>query len=83
MPKQTTWIAREPDGVKREVRVTITHRGLRWQHKRADEERWHYDEKPRPDDWDALEDILVRRTGRGRNVDALALVRRIKPHTGS
>ncbi|MDA1045149.1 MAG: hypothetical protein O3C57_08005 [Verrucomicrobia bacterium] len=83
MPKQTSFIAREPDGIKREVRVTITRRELRWQHKREDEERWHYDEDPRAEDWVALEDILERRSGRGRHSDALALVRRLKPQTGS
>ncbi len=79
MPKQTSWIAREPDGVKREVRVSIHRQILRWQFKRYDEERWLYDAEPRPEDWAALEDILQRRSGRGRNTDALALVQRLRP----
>ena len=74
MPRQTSWTKREPDGVKREVRVTISGNNVRWQFKRDDEERWLYD----TEDWVALEDILERRAGLGRAVSALTLVRRLR-----
>ena len=82
MARQTSWTAREPDGVKREVRVSIHGRRLRWQFKRADEARWRYDDEPRPDDWEALEDILTRRAGRGRVLSALATVRELRAKAG-
>lgn len=83
MPKQTSWTLRESDGVKREVRVTLDSRTIKWQFKRTDEERWDYDSEPRPDDWDALEDILARRKGRGRQQNSLERVQRIRQTLGA
>ncbi len=70
------------DGVKREVRVTIRGGHLKWQFKRADEECWDYDHKPEAADWDALEDILTRRSGRGRDIEALELVHKLRAKKG-
>ncbi len=78
MPKQTSWTKREPDHVKREVRVTLTAKSIKWQFKRADEERWDYDSDPRAEDWDSLEDILSRRNGRGRQQNTLKHVKRMR-----
>lgn len=83
MPKQTSWTKREPDGVKREVRVTHTAKSIKWQFKRADDERWDYDSDPRPEDWDSLEDILTRRTGRGRQENVLKNVKRFRAGQGA
>jgi len=70
------------DGGEREVRVAIDTRTLKWQFKRTDEERWDDDGKPTREEWDALEDILVRRSGRGRQLRALALLRRMRTKKG-
>jgi hypothetical protein len=77
------WTARLDDGVSREVRVTITKGGLRWQAKRSDEEKWSYDIAPSEEDWDALEDFLRRRAGRGRSVEDQAIVHRFRTRAES
>lgn len=83
MAKQTCWTLREPDGVKREVRVTVNARNIKWQFKRADEEQWDYDSPPRAEDWDALEEILARRGERGRRVGAVENVQRLRARQGA
>ena len=73
-----SWTKRCEDGVKREVRVHLTKHTLKWQYKRADEEHWDYDSAPTNEDWDALEDVLKRRAGRGRAVNMLDAVRKLR-----
>ena len=83
MSHKISWTLRCDDGVKREVRVDITSGGMKWQFKRADEERWDYDSQPMPTDWDALEEILARRAGRGRSVSLHKIVRKIRSKAGA
>jgi hypothetical protein len=73
-----SWTERQPDGVKRETRVHVFGDKFKWQFKRADEERWDYDSQPTEEDWDALEDILRRRAGRGRAVNQLKALQKIR-----
>jgi hypothetical protein len=61
--------------VKRETRVTVQARRVKWQFKRADQDRWDYEDRPTADDWNTLEEILVRRGKRGRQMITLERVR--------
>jgi len=76
MKHKVKWTERGEDGVKREVRVEITRGGLKWQFKRADEDRWDYDSKPTEDEWNTLEEILARRAHRGKGLTMQEAVRR-------
>lgn len=76
MKKPISWTNRCEDGVKRDVRVAIVGRNIKWQFKRADAPRWDYDSDPTEADWDELESILTRRAGRGRAVTKLEQVRK-------
>ncbi len=70
------------DGVKREVRVSVESRRAKWQFKRADEDRWDYDSSPTAEDWNALEEILVRRGKRGRQLNVQEKVRKLRAWDG-
>jgi hypothetical protein len=67
--RQIAWIERLEDGVKREVRVSLEGKKLKWQSKRTDEESWVYDKPPSEQDWDMFEDLMRRRYQRRRGVD--------------
>ncbi len=82
MHNRISWTERMPDGVKREVRVQVSQRHLKWQFKRADEEKWDYESLPGPADWDMLEDILKRRAGRGSSVKMLVAIRELRTKAG-
>lgn len=74
-----SWTVKLPDeGVKRETRVHVSQRNLKWQFKRTDEESWDYDSPPEPEDWDMLEDVLRRRAGRGNSVNMLEAVKALR-----
>ncbi len=73
-----SWTEKLPDGVKRETRVHVSRRNLKWQFKRTDEEQWDYDRAPDAADWDMLEDVLHRRAGRGNAVGMLDAVRLLR-----
>jgi hypothetical protein len=65
------------DGVKREVRVTIQRRAVKWQFKRSDEEQWNYDSPASKEDWDSLlERVENRYQRRTSSYHDLHLVRR-------
>ncbi len=83
MKHSISWTARQPDGVKRETRARVTMHSIKWQFKRADEERWDYDSTPTPEDWDALEDILKRRSRRGRALNMYEAVRKLREKVGA
>lgn len=83
MKNRISWTERQEDGVKRETRVEVSTRGLKWQFKRTDEERWDYDSLPQKADWDTLEDILRRRAGRGRAVKQLLIVQKKRAGSGN
>lgn len=78
MSKQISWTTKLPDRVKREVRVTVDVHQSRWQFKRSDKEDWDYDSSPTSEDWDMLEDILTRRSQRGRQEKVLEHVRKMR-----
>lgn len=62
MSKPVCWVERMEDGVKREVRVSfVGARSIRWQCKRADEERWTYDYAPSLVEWDQLLELMEHR----------------------
>jgi hypothetical protein len=77
MPRRISWTRQTEDGVKRETRVRVEAGAIKWQFKRADEDKWDYDSPPTNDDWDTLEEILTRRSGRGRQ---MALLDRVRKH---
>tara|TARA_B100000809_G_scaffold235138_1_gene253138 strand:- start:567 stop:818 length:252 start_codon:yes stop_codon:yes gene_type:complete len=76
MRQKISWTGREADGVKREVRVEITAGSMKWQFKRKDQPAWDYDSPPCRDDWDELEEILIRRAGHGRSLSLKEAVRK-------
>ena len=78
MHNRISWTGKLPGGVKRETRVHVSQRKLKWQFKRSDEEKWDYDSHPSPADWDMLEDILGRRAGRGNAPGLLEAVRNLR-----
>jgi hypothetical protein len=79
-----SWTVKLPDdGVKRETRVHVSQRNLKWQFKRTDEEAWDYDSPPEPEDWDMLEDVLRRRAGRGNSVNMLEAVKALRVKAGA
>lgn len=83
MKRKISWTRRCEDGIKREVRVMISRGGIKWQFKRADEEHWDYDSAPTKEDWDALEEILRRRVTRGRGINLMESVRKIRRPDGA
>ena len=78
MLRQVCWVERQDDGTKREIRVTVLRRDVKWQFKLSTEERWDYDSPPSPADWDNLLERMENRYRR-RNVshDDLEVVRRL------
>lgn len=82
MSREICWTTRLPEGVKREVRVFLTHGGIKWQFKRSDAERWDYDSPATPEDWDMLQDVLRRRAQRGRKMAFIESVQRLRLKAG-
>ena len=80
--KKISWTIRLEDGVKQEIRVEIKSSKLRWQKKRADEDNWVYDFVPVKEEWDVLEDIVRRRAGRGRNVELVKKIHKLRLNAG-
>ena len=66
MRRQIRWTEKLPDGTKRDVRVAVSKREVKWQFKCSDAERWDYDSPPSRADWDRLEDAVARRGQRGQ-----------------
>ena len=83
MKRKISWTRREEDGVKREVRVTISRGKIKWQFKRADQDRWDYDSPPTGEEWDTLEEILGRRMRRGRGFGQMESVRGLRRPDGA
>lgn len=55
MKRDIEWKDKTEDGVKRMVRIKFPgQRVIKWQFKRADEERWDYDTPPSDEDWQFL-----------------------------
>ncbi len=71
------------DGVKREIRVEIIAKQVKWQFKRKDEGSWDYDRRPTAEEWDALEDRVTKRVQRGkRGHDAVDMIKRLRDKQG-
>jgi hypothetical protein len=83
MRNNISWTVKLPDGLKRETRVHVNLRALKWQFKRSDQGQWDYDSAPTAEDWDMLEDILSRRAGRGNAPKALPAVRKLRAKAGA
>ncbi len=77
-----SWTEKQEGGLKREVRVHVSHRKLKWQFKRSDAEAWDYGSAPLASDWEQLLDILQRRAGRGRAPDLVDAVKRMRDKAG-
>ncbi|MCC7300968.1 MAG: hypothetical protein IT583_07805 [Verrucomicrobia bacterium] len=77
MKRDIEWIEKLDDGVKRTVRIAISmNKGIKWQFKRSDEERWDYDTPASPDDWQALDEKVAALYNRRRAThEELELVR--------
>jgi len=61
MKRNIEWKEKTEDGVKRTVRVLFPGQGkVKWQFKRADEERWDYDTPATPEEWEMLEDKVEK-----------------------
>ena len=57
MKRNIEWKDKTEDGVRRDVRVLFPGKGqVKWQFKRADEERWDYDTPPSSEDWTTLQE---------------------------
>jgi hypothetical protein len=73
MIRQICWVERQPDGIKREVRVAFHGGRIKWQFKRADRPAWDYDSPADASDWDALlqrvEDRYQRRNVAYKDVE--------------
>ena len=82
MHNNISWTKRQPDGVKRETRVHVSMRALKWQFKRADHQQWDYDSAPTADDWDMLQNILDRRAARGNAPKMLIAIRKMRAQAG-
>jgi hypothetical protein len=82
MKTKLSWTLRDEDRVKRETRVEVTEGNIKWQFKRADEEKWDYDRNPVAQDWDELEEIMERRRGRGRAVKMSEIIKRARREAG-
>ena len=82
--REIAWVERLEDGIKREVRVNLEGRKLKWQFKRADQERWDYDSPPTAHDWDAFLERMEHRCQRRRGVDdeLLAYFRKLRRDSG-
>ena len=84
MHNRISWTIRLPDeGVKRETRVQVSQRALKWQFKRWGEEKWGYESPPTAEDWDRLEDVLRRRANRGNSVKLLDAVKAMRAKVGA
>ncbi len=83
MHNNISWTIKLEDRIKRETRVYVSKRGLKWQFKRSDEETWDYDSAPTKEDWDMLEDILKRRAGRGHGGNAVESIRKMRAEAGA
>ncbi|MDP6523835.1 MAG: hypothetical protein QGH15_06405 [Kiritimatiellia bacterium] len=76
--RRISWTTKCEDGVKREIRANVTHGGVKWSFKRKDEDHWDYDSAATKEEWDELEDILERRTRRGKAGNMLEALRKLR-----
>ncbi len=78
MSRPVCWTERLEDGTRREVRVAVGRRDVKWQYKLSTAEKWDYDSPPSPADWDALlERMESRYQRRTVSFESLEFVRRL------
>ena len=79
MIRQVCWTEKLDDGDKREIRVTVDSREVKWQFKLSSAEKWDYATPPSLVDWDNLLERMENRYQR-RNVsfDDLKRVRQAR-----
>jgi hypothetical protein len=78
MRGELEWNERADEG-KRRVRVTVFGGKIKWQFQEPGAERWDYDRRPTPADWDTLLAQLERKHQRNRTtLRDLELVRRLR-----
>jgi hypothetical protein len=82
MNRLISWTVKLAAGGKREVRVELRQGRIKWQFKHSNDERWDYERAATAAEWDALEDILHRRAGRGRAVELIETARRLREKAG-
>jgi hypothetical protein len=78
MKRQIRWTERLEDGVKKDVRVSFHGDDIKWQFRRSDSKYWDYETPPTSEEWDELEDRILKRYQRGHLAieKELELVRR-------
>ena len=82
MRRLISWTTRLEDGRRREVRVAVAAKTIKWQVKCTGDERWDYDVHPTRDDWDRVEEALTRRAGRGQSVEHVDAFRQMRAASG-
>jgi hypothetical protein len=83
MRRPLCWTEKLDDGVKREVRVSFQGKGIRWQWKREDEEKWVYDAPPTALDWDNLDALAQNWYTRHRlPIEHIERIRRLRKESG-
>jgi hypothetical protein len=84
MRRLLCWTERVDDAVKREIRVSFEGKGIRWQWKRSDEEKWVYDPVPTAADWDSLQVLALNWYTRHRLPhDHLDRITRLRKEAGA
>lgn len=83
MHNRISWTVKCEDGGKRETRVQVSRRSLKWQFKHSADDAWDYDSEPTTEDWDMLVDVLRRRAARGRGGIALEAVLKLRTKAGA
>lgn len=84
MRRDVRWVEKLEDSLRREVRVSVSQRGIHWQFWRSDLKRWDYTTPPTAEDWAALESRMADRYAR-RNApyDDLERVRKARALAGA
>ncbi len=61
MRRDINWTTRRGDGSRYDVRVTWFSGTFKLQFKEQGAEKWDYDRKPEPEDWETFLDAIARR----------------------
>ena len=61
MRRDINWTTKRDDGSRYDVRVTWFSGTFKLQFKEEDSDRWEYDRKPTPEDWEMFLDAIARR----------------------
>jgi hypothetical protein len=61
MRRDINWVTKRDDGSRYDVRVTWFSGAFKIQFKERGADRWDYDRKPSPEDWEMFLDAIERR----------------------